>query len=108
MPEIKITFKKALDYRIIPVTGAWGGINPQGEIILDLFVEKLEVPDSVKIKVEPDHPPVEIAIEGQVHIRESQIGVVVRPDIARSIGEWLIQKAKEAASGIIGGSEGHA
>ena len=36
MPEIKITFRKAPDYRIIPVTGAWGGVNPQGEIIFEL------------------------------------------------------------------------
>ncbi len=27
MPEIKIQFKKAPDYRIIPVTGAWRGVN---------------------------------------------------------------------------------
>ena len=69
---------------------------------------RLEVPESVQIKVEPGRPPVEIAREGQIHVRESQIGVVVRPDIARSIGEWLIQKANEAASGITGRSEGHA
>ena len=43
MSEIKIAFKKTPDYRIIPVTGAWGGVNPQGEIIFDLFVERLEV-----------------------------------------------------------------
>jgi len=108
MADIKIAFRKALDYRIIPVTGAWGGVNPQGEIVFDLFVEKLEVPESVQIKIEPGRPPVEISREGQIHVRESQIGVVVRPDIARSLGEWLIQKANEAASGIVGGSEGHA
>jgi hypothetical protein len=108
MAEIKIAFRKAPDYRMIPVTGAWGGVNPQGEIVFDLFVEKLEVPDSVQIKIEPGHPPMEISRQGQIHVRESQIGVVVRPDIARSLGEWLIQKANEAASGIVGGSEGHA
>ncbi len=108
MPEIKIAFKKAPDYRLIPVTGAWGGINPQGEIIFDLYVEKLEIPESVKIRVEPGRPPTEIAREGQVHVRECQIGVVVRPDIARSIGEWLIQKANEAASGAVGGTVGQA
>jgi hypothetical protein len=41
-------------------------------------------------------------------VRESQIGVVVRTDIACFLGEWLIQKANGAASGIIEGSEGHA
>jgi hypothetical protein len=43
-----------------------------------------------------------------IHVRESQIGIVVRPDIARSLGEWLIQKANEAASGVAEGSEGRA
>jgi len=107
MPEIKIVFKKTPDYRIIPVTGAWGGVNPQGEIIFDLFVERLEV-ESVRVKVEPGRPPVETAREGEILVRESQIGIVVRPDIARSLGEWLIKKAQEAPSGIVGGSEGHA
>jgi hypothetical protein len=108
MSEIKITFRKAPGYRIIPVTGAWGGVNPQGEIVFDLFVEKLEVPESIRIRVEPGRPPAEIAREGQVHVRESQMGVVVRPDIARSLGEWLIQKANEAASGTVEGNEGRA
>jgi len=107
MPEIKIEFKKAPDYRMIPVTGAWGGVNPQGEIIFDLFVERLKV-ESVRVRVEPGRPPVETGKEGEIHVRECLIGVVVRADIARSIGEWLIQKAKEATSGIAGRSEGHA
>ena len=107
MSEIKVEFKKAGDYRIIAATGAWGGVNPQGEITFDLFIEKLEI-QSVRIKAEPGRPPVEVAREGEIHVRESQIGVVVRPDIARSIGEWLIQKANEASAGVIRGSEGHA
>jgi len=107
MPEIKVEFRKASDYRVIPATGAWGGVNPQGEITFDLFIEKLEI-QSVRMKIEPGRPPMEIAREGEIHVRESQIGVVVRPDIARSIGEWLIQKANEASAGVIRGSEGHA
>ncbi len=108
MPEIKIQFKKAPDYRIIPITGAWGGVNPQGEIVFDLFVERLEVPESVRMRVEPGRPPLEIGRDGEMHVRECQVGVVVRPDIARSIGEWLIQKATEASAGIVKGGEGHA
>jgi len=108
MSDIKIQFKKAADYRIIPVTGAWGGVNPQGEIVFDLFVEKMEIPESVHMRIEPGHPPVEMEREGQVHVRECQIGIVIRPDIARSIGEWLIQKATEASAGMMKGSEGHA
>ena len=108
MPEIKIQFKKTQDYRIIPITGAWGGINPQGEIVFDLFVERMEVPESIQMKIEPGRPPLEVRREGEAHVRECQVGIVVRPDIARSIGEWLIQKATEANAGIVKGSEGHA
>jgi hypothetical protein len=68
----------------------------------------LEVAESIQIKVEPGRPPVEISREGQANVREFQIGIVVRPDIARSLGEWLIQKANEAASDVAEGSEGHA
>lgn len=104
MPDVKIECRKAPDYRIIPVTGAWGGVSPQGEIIFDLFVEKLEIPKSINIRIDPGRPPMEIGRDGQIHVRESQIGVVVRPDIARSIGEWLIQKAQEATSGTAAAS----
>lgn len=108
MSEVKIAFRKGPDYKIIAVTGAWGGVNPQGEIVFDLFVEKLELPESIRLKIEPGRPPEEIAREGQVHVRESQVGVVVRPDIARSLGEWLIQKANEAGSGVVATNEGRA
>jgi hypothetical protein len=106
MPDLKIEFRKVSDYKLIPVTGAWGGLSPQGEIIFDLFVEKREAPKSVTIRIENGKAPLEIQREEGVTVRESQIGIVVRPDIALSIGKWLIEKAREA--GVIERSEGHA
>jgi len=106
MPDLKIEFRKASDYKIIPVTGAWGGVSPQGEIIFDLFVETREAPRSITMRIEQGRVPEEIHKEEGVIIRESQIGIVVRPDIALSIGKWLIEKAQEA--GVIERSEGHA
>lgn len=106
MPDLKIEFRKASDYKIIPVTGAWGGVSPQGEIIFDLFVETREAPQSITMRIEQGRVPEEIHKEEGVIIRESQIGIVVRPDIALSIGKWLIEKAQEA--GVIERSEGHA
>jgi hypothetical protein len=107
MPEIKIKFTKARDYKIIPATGAWGGISPQGEVVFDFYVEKLESPETLRIKVEPNRPVEELERLGEVPVREAQIGVVLRPDIAHSIGQWLIEKAKEAGF-IEKGSVGHA
>jgi hypothetical protein len=106
MPDVKITFKKASDYKRIAVTGAWGGVSPQGEIIFDLYIESRDLPQSLTMKLEPGKPPEEIQTGEEGFVRESQIGIVVRPDIAHSIGKWLIEKAKEA--GVIERSEGHA
>jgi hypothetical protein len=33
-----------------------GGVNLHGEIVFNLFIEKIEVPESVQIKVEPGGP----------------------------------------------------
>ena len=106
MPDIKIQYTKAKDYRIIPVTGAWGGMSPQGEIIFDLWVEKRDVVHSVTLRIEQGKPPQEIETALPESVREAQIGIVVRPDIAYSLGKWLMEKAKEA--GFIEGGEGHA
>lgn len=96
MPEINIKFTKAHDYKIIPATGAWGGVSPHGEVIFDFYVEKLESPETVQIRIEPGRPVEELGRQGEMQVREAQIGVILRPDIAHSIGRWLIEKAKEA------------
>lgn len=106
MVELRIQFKKANDYKIIAATGAWGGVSPQGEIFFDFFVEKKEPPSSIRIKVEPGLPPEEISREEEVLVREAQIGVIIRPDIAHAIGKWLLEKAREA--GFTERSEGNA
>lgn len=94
----KVKFSRATDYRIIPATGAWGGVTPNGEIVFDLYVERRENPESIEIEVvdgeqvgEKRHP------HPQPFEREAQIGVVVRPDIAKAIGEFLIGMADKAA-----------
>ena len=95
--EIKIYFSKAKDYKIIPANGAWGGISPEGSIIFDLFIEKNELPDYIELEINDGKGKAkEINKKKKKIVRESQIGIVLKPDIAYSIGEWLIDKAKNA------------
>ena len=95
MPEFKIFYRRASDYKIIPATGASGGISPQGEIIFDFFVEKLETDAVVIEQLEPGKIK-ELSREGDKIIRELQVGIVIRPDIAHSIGKFLINTANKA------------
>jgi len=92
-----INFVQADDYKLAPVTGAWGGISPQREIILDFYIDRRSNPvrlemrsedgKVVEVKREPDPQPIE---------RFVHFGVAMRPDIARTIGKFLVEKADEA------------
>ena len=97
--KMDIIFSRAEGYRRIPATGAWGGVSPNGEIVFDFFVEHRQNPERMEVEVRkgeiiekkryPDPLPI---------IRESQVGIVLRPDIAKSVGEFLINYADQALS----------
>jgi hypothetical protein len=106
MAQIKVKLKKDNEYRIIPASGVWGGVTPHGMVYFDVVLEKPEAPELTTINVdeatgqrvetvqEPKEPYVE---------RILMAGVIVRPEISRAIGNWLIEKADEAE--MLGKSE---
>jgi len=95
--EIKVHYKRDRNYRILPATGAYGGLTPQGEVSVDFFVERRLPPKHVVMLVSPDAPAQEMEREGEERlVRETLVGLVLRPDIALSIGRFLIEKANEA------------
>jgi hypothetical protein len=109
MTEIRIFYKKASDFKVVPVSGAWGGVTPQGYVHCELFHERAENPESVVLDI-GQQPPKEIdrSPQGQMFIRESMVGLAMHPEIARSVGRWLISKADEYQSQVLkkrGGTE---
>ncbi len=95
--EVKISYEKSKDFKFIPATGAFGGPNPQGEIICNFFIEHREFPKESKMLINSETGKVEEQIAGDPGsmVRELQIGVIMKPDIARTIGKWLIGKADQ-------------
>lgn len=93
--KVSIKYQKLSDFKIIPATGAHGGTTPQGEILCNFYVEYLAPPDSLKLEINPaDGTTKEIEkVVKDSYIRELNVGVLMRPDIAKSIGEWLIDQA---------------
>jgi len=93
---LEVVFRNAADSRTIAATGVWGGVGPTGDIVAQFFVDRGANPESVTLDVSQfPHPEVKRVAQDQV-IREIQTAVVMRPDVAHSIGVWLMQKAKEA------------
>jgi len=92
--EVKIVYRRAPDYRLLPATGAWGGPSVNGEIVVNFFVDRVQEPDSVILVVE-EHSGTgtEKPLPPPQNVREMLVGVVMRPDIALSIGQFLVDKA---------------
>jgi hypothetical protein len=95
--KVLVEYSKSKDYRIVAATGAWGGLSPQGEIICNLFVEQTVQPEKIEITLDAQGKVVDESIINRSKLfhytRELQIGVVMRPDIAKTIGQWLIDQS---------------
>jgi hypothetical protein len=99
MDNSTVNYKYELpdDYNLRYVNGAYGGISPQGEIILNLFMERLPVPkeQTYELKqagegtlevgqvISETNPPL-ITL-----IRHIQTGVIMNLDSARRIRNFL-------------------
>jgi hypothetical protein len=93
---VNIKYKRMSDYKTIPATGAVGGATPQGEVMCNFFVEYKETPDLLKLEINPaDGSSKEIEkVEKDTFVREIEIGILMRADVAKLIGEWLIEQAE--------------
>lgn len=95
---ITIYYPKADYYRILPATGAFGGPTPSGDILAEFFVERKSAPEKMILEIS-EGKITELSREGEQHIRELQVGILIRPDVAHAIGVWLIEKAKQFGVG---------
>jgi hypothetical protein len=98
MPDIHIVYRAAKDYKSIPVSGVYGGINPQGMIHADLFIEKADYPEETVMRVnEATGETFELSRtpEQQPVVREFLVGMVMRPEVAKAIGQWLLKQVEQ-------------
>ena len=95
----KIVFKyeKAPDYRDIPVNGVWGGLTARGDIHMQLFAEYSATPVTVAHEVRGNTlgPETQRDLGGATFTRHLLVGVLMSPQNARSIAQWLLGKAEE-------------
>jgi len=97
--SITFSFKRVPDYRIVLATGAFGGVTPSGLIKMDLFTEYVPPPETVEQEIAEDGSLGTEIRRGpnERHVtRDLQIGVMMTSDSAERIGNWLLQRAKQA------------
>ena len=106
--KITIKYIQATDYKIIAANGAYGGVTPKGDIMMNLFVEHATVPESVTHDVVEGKLGPQVATDkgGSMFTRDLQIGVVMSADQAEQIAVWLHGKAEEVKKLKKEGSDG--
>lgn len=98
MPDaVHYHYKKSVHFRVIPVEGAYGGLNGQGSISVSLYNQRRAIPSETKQTVNPDGTlGAEEAVAQKEHfVRELEANLLMSPEAARIIGQWLIGKANE-------------
>jgi len=92
--EIEFHYLKTNNYRSYHVDGVFGGITPNGNIYMELFLERGPTPRSVLHEFNSDGSlGKELSRQGKTGlIREVEAGVVLNPATAEAIRSWLAQK----------------
>jgi len=96
--SVRFTYAPAPEFRRISVSGVIGGMTPHGLLLANLFFEKHQLPaeqmgtvhEDGRLELHPVTTPVPI-IE-----RELQVALVLTPESALSVAQWLKDNAEAA------------
>ena len=103
---LKISFKDSPTKISFAPSGVWGGPNNQGQIIAHFFVEGRDFPDTYTVELRPEENKavenMQFGTDGVKIVREVQAIMVLQPDLAEVLGNWLIQNAQAVRTQLIG------
>ncbi|MDC3418732.1 hypothetical protein [Aquibacillus salsiterrae] len=96
-PKFNIKYKFPEDYNPAYTNGVWGGIAPQGEIVVNFFFERQPLPYEESIELDANNKTSESkVIAPENHelsiMRYVSTGVVMDFETAKSFHEWLGRK----------------
>ena len=99
-PELK--FKYIFDYGYNPVyaNGAHGGVSPRGELVMNFYLERMALPESITHEINPNGTiGNEVAAEPEdlknSLVRFIEAGVVMNYQNAKELLLWLGERVKE-------------
>lgn len=97
--NLNFKYKFPEDYNPVYSNGVYGGIAPQGEIVLNFYFERQPLPYAETIQLSEDGKPLDGKVtKPENHdlnvIRYVSSGVVLSLESAKSIHDWLGHKIK--------------
>lgn len=98
----EITFKYIFNYGYNPsyVNGAQGGFSPRGEMVINFYLERPPLPESITHEITPEGA---VGVETKVEPRDLQqsmvryidTGVVMNYENAKVFHTWMGEKLRE-------------
>jgi hypothetical protein len=99
--KIRFHYIKSNDFRVIHVDGVFGGPTPTGDIFVSLFNQRPPLPN---ITVQPIKENGELGDEILAErvsrdgiIRQLEVGLTMRPDVAETLVKWLQERLENMA-----------
>jgi hypothetical protein len=97
MKELKIKYKFDSNYNPTYINGAVGGINPQGEIVANFYLERGPIPNSTTFELTAENQLGNIINTNPDDLQKSLIrfvecGIVLNLNSARQINQWLTEQ----------------
>jgi len=101
--SIKIKYVFSDDYNPVHATGALGGPAPNGDIIVNFFIERMPLPKSQTVSITPEGKLGEILANEpddypDTIVRAITAGLILNLNAARSLHEWLGNNIKAVES----------
>lgn len=95
---VKIKYKFKDDYNPIYINGAYGGVNPAGEIVAHFYFERFPLPNQEIVSNEGvDFIPSDLPISA---IRYVESGVILSTETAKLLADWLMKQVELAQNRI--------
>lgn len=98
--EIKFKYVHADNYNPAYVNGAHGGLTPRGELVVNFYLERLDLPSAITHEILPNgalgsEVSQEPADTKNSLVRFVESGIVLTYENARIIHSWLGERVKE-------------
>jgi hypothetical protein len=99
-PEMTFKYIFTYDYHPVYANGAHGGVNPRGELVMNFYMERQPLPNSITHEITPagtigNETGAEPDDLGHSLVRQVLNGVVVNYQTARDLHYWIGEKLKE-------------
>ena len=97
---VSFRYHKSQSFRVIHADGAFGGLTPRKGIFLAFYNERFPIPEVTVQEVTAEgRLGAEILGQRQVKgeiIREVEAGIVMDPEVAKSLVMWLNERIAES------------